>query len=72
MLTTLFPIKTSLRLSALLTDVEQKTETVMEDVTEDMLREEIYVHMTETDLITVLDIPSISVSVNSDDAQGVL
>ena len=44
----------------------------MEDVTEDMLREEIYVHMTETDLITVLDIPSISVSVNSDDAQGVL
>lgn len=58
-------------LSVLLTDVEEKTETVIEDVTEDMLKEEIYVYITETDLITVLDIPSWSVSVESDDAPGV-
>lgn len=50
----------------------QKTETIIEDLTEDMLKEEIYVHITETDLITVLDIPSTSVSVESDDASGVL
>lgn len=58
-------------LSVLLTDVEEKTETVIEDVTEDMLKEEIYVYITETDLITLLDIPSCSVSVESDDAPGV-
>lgn len=58
-------------LSILSTGVEQKTETVIEDVTEDMLKEEIFVYITETDLITVLDIPSTSVSVESDDAPGV-
>lgn len=58
-------------LSILSTGVEQKTETVIEDVTEDMLKEEILVYITETDLITVLDIPSTSVSVESDDAPGV-
>lgn len=51
--------------------VGQKTETLIEDVTEDMLKEEIFIYITETDLITVLDLPSISVSVKSDDAPGV-
>lgn len=57
--------------SVLLTGVGQKTETVIQDVTEDMLKEEIHVYITETELITVLDIPSTSVSTESADAQGV-
>lgn len=58
-----------LRFPVLLTDEGQ---TVVEDVTEDMLKEEIFVHITETDLITVLDIPSTSVSAKSDEAPGVV
>lgn len=58
--------------SVLLTGVGPKTETVIEDVTEDMLKEEIHVYITETELITMLDIPSTSVSTESADAQGVL
>ncbi|XP_056913206.1 dynein axonemal intermediate chain 4 isoform X1 [Takifugu flavidus] len=50
----------------------QNTDTVIEDVTEDMLKEKIYVNITETDCITVLDIRSACVSVDSDDAPGVL
>lgn len=50
----------------------QKTERVIEDVTEDMLKEKIHVYITETELVTVLDIPSTSVSAESADAQGVL
>lgn len=56
----------------MLTGLGQNTDTVIEDVTEDMLKEKIYVNITETDCITVLDIPSASVSVDSDDAPGVL
>ncbi|CAF96668.1 unnamed protein product, partial [Tetraodon nigroviridis] len=52
-------------------DAEQRAETVIQDVTEDMLKEEIFVHITETELITVLDLPSTSVSAESDDAPGV-
>lgn len=59
-------------LSVLLTGVGEKAETAIEDVTEDMLKEDIYVYITETEHITVLDIPSTSVSVESEDAPGVL
>lgn len=59
------------KIPCLLTDAEQRAETVIQDVTEDMLKEEIFVHITETELITVLDLPSTSVSAESDDAPGV-
>lgn len=59
-------------LSVLLTGVGEKAETAIEDVTEDMLKEDIYVYITETEHITVLDIPSTSVSVESENAPGVL
>lgn len=49
----------------------EKIQTVIEDVTEDMLAEDISVHITETDLITVLDIRSSSVSAESAEAAGV-
>lgn len=41
-------------------------------MTEDMLKEKIYVNITETDCITVLDVPSTSLSVDSDETPGVL
>lgn len=58
-------------LSVLLTGAGEKAETAIEDVTEDMLKEDIYVYITETEHITVLDIPSTSVSVESESAPGV-
>lgn len=55
-----------------LAGVGQKTEPVSEDLTEDMLEEDVTVYITETDSISVLDIPSVSVSAESDDAPEVL
>ncbi|KAM9349995.1 dynein axonemal intermediate chain 4 [Symphorus nematophorus] len=53
-------------------DVPGKRDTVKEHVTEDMLKQVIDVYISETDTITLLDIPSTSVSVDADDADAII
>ncbi|XP_008298114.1 dynein axonemal intermediate chain 4 [Stegastes partitus] len=53
-------------------DVKLKKDTVKEQVTEDMLKEIVDVVLTETDTISLLDIPSTLVSVDADDADAVI
>ncbi|KAM9845029.1 dynein axonemal intermediate chain 4 [Aulostomus maculatus] len=45
---------------------------VKEQVTDDMLSEVVDINITETDAISLLDIPSTSVSVDADDAQTII
>ncbi|XP_040911473.1 dynein intermediate chain 4, axonemal-like [Toxotes jaculatrix] len=53
-------------------DVQRKRDTVKEQVTEDMLKEVINVYISETDSISLLDIPSTLVSVDADDAEAII
>ncbi|XP_062285113.1 dynein axonemal intermediate chain 4 [Scomber scombrus] len=53
-------------------DLHRKKNTVKEQVTEDMLKVVIDVHISETDSISLLDIPSTFVSVDADDAQAII
>ncbi|XP_041805802.1 dynein intermediate chain 4, axonemal [Chelmon rostratus] len=53
-------------------DLQGKRDTVKECVTEDMLNEVIDVYISETDSISLLDIPSTFVSVDADDAEAVI
>ncbi|XP_022059983.1 dynein axonemal intermediate chain 4 isoform X2 [Acanthochromis polyacanthus] len=53
-------------------DVKLKKSTVKEPVTEDVLKEIIDIFLTETDTISLLDIPSTFVSVDSDEADTVI
>ncbi|XP_038574870.1 dynein intermediate chain 4, axonemal-like [Micropterus salmoides] len=53
-------------------DVQRKGGTVKEHVTEDMLKEVIDVYVSETDSISLLDLPSTSVSVDADDAEAIV
>uniref|UniRef100_A0A3Q1AS69 Dynein axonemal intermediate chain 4 n=1 Tax=Amphiprion ocellaris TaxID=80972 RepID=A0A3Q1AS69_AMPOC len=53
-------------------DVKLKKSTVKEPVTEEMLKEIIDVFLTETDTISLLDIPSAFVSVDADEADAVI
>lgn len=55
-----------------LTDVYQKKNTVTEHVTGDMLNEHIHICISETENISLLDIPSTLVSVEADDAETIL
>lgn len=55
-----------------LPDVQVKRDTVKEHVTDDMLKEVIDVHISETDSISLLDIPNTSVSVDADDAEAIM
>lgn len=55
-----------------LPDVQGKRDTVKEHVTEDMLKEVVDVYLSETDSISLLDIPSTFVSVDADDAEAVM
>ncbi|XP_068427679.1 dynein axonemal intermediate chain 4 isoform X4 [Clinocottus analis] len=53
-------------------DVPGKRDTVKEHVTEDMLREVTDVFISETDSMSLLDIPSTFVSVDADDAEAIV
>ncbi|XP_053293169.1 dynein axonemal intermediate chain 4 [Pleuronectes platessa] len=53
-------------------DVKGKKDTVKELVTEEMLKEVIDVYLSETDSISLLDIPCYVVSVDTDDAEVIL
>ncbi|XP_049455364.1 dynein axonemal intermediate chain 4 [Epinephelus fuscoguttatus] len=53
-------------------DVQEKRNTVKEQVTEDMLKEVTDVYISETDSISLLDISSTFVSVDADDAEAVI
>ncbi|XP_075934556.1 dynein axonemal intermediate chain 4 [Anarhichas minor] len=53
-------------------DVPGKRDTVKEHVTEDMLREVTDVYISETDSVSLLDIPSTLVSVDADDAEAIM
>ncbi|KAA8587599.1 hypothetical protein FQN60_016461, partial [Etheostoma spectabile] len=53
-------------------DVQGKRDTVKEQVTEDMLKEVIDLYISETDSISLLDIPSTVVSVDADDAEPII
>ncbi|XP_047444353.1 dynein axonemal intermediate chain 4 isoform X2 [Mugil cephalus] len=53
-------------------DVRGKKDTVKEQMTEDMLKEVIDVFITETEDISLLDIPSTFVSVQADEAQDII
>ncbi|KAM8728795.1 dynein axonemal intermediate chain 4 [Acanthopagrus schlegelii] len=53
-------------------DVQQKRDTVKEHMTEDMLKELVDVYISDTDSISLLDIPSTLVSVDADDAEAVI
>ncbi|XP_069571998.1 dynein axonemal intermediate chain 4 [Brachyistius frenatus] len=52
-------------------EVKGKREAVEEQVTEDVLKELLDVFTTETDIISLLDIPSTVVSVDADDAEAI-
>uniref|UniRef100_A0A667Z1W3 Dynein axonemal intermediate chain 4 n=1 Tax=Myripristis murdjan TaxID=586833 RepID=A0A667Z1W3_9TELE len=51
--------------------VQVEREEVKEQVTEDMLNEVVNIYLTETETITHLDMPGISVSVDADDAEAI-
>ncbi|XP_037644615.1 dynein intermediate chain 4, axonemal isoform X3 [Sebastes umbrosus] len=53
-------------------DVQGKRDTVKEPVTEDMLKEVTDVYISETDSISLLDIPSTFVSVDADDSEAII
>ncbi|XP_073346892.1 dynein axonemal intermediate chain 4 [Pagrus major] len=53
-------------------DVQQKRDTMKEHMTEDMLKELIDVYISDTDSISLLDIPSSLVSVDADDAEAII
>nr|XP_046264360.1 dynein axonemal intermediate chain 4 isoform X2 [Scatophagus argus] len=53
-------------------DVQRKRDTVKENITEDMLKQVIDVYISETDSVSLLDIPSAVVSVDADDAEAVI
>ncbi|XP_034468588.1 WD repeat-containing protein 78 isoform X3 [Hippoglossus hippoglossus] len=53
-------------------DVQGKKDTVKELVTEEMLKEVIDVYISETDSISLLDIPCYVVSVDTDDAEVII
>lgn len=55
-----------------LSDVHRKRDPVKEHVTEEMLKEVIDVYISETDSISLLDIPSSLVSVDADDAEVIM
>ncbi|KAE8291421.1 WD repeat-containing protein 78 [Larimichthys crocea] len=55
-----------------ITDVHRKRDPVKEHVTEEMLKEVIDVYISETDSISLLDIPSSLVSVDADDAEVII
>lgn len=57
--------------SCYLPDLHRKRNTVKEQVTEDMLKVVIDVYLSETDSISLLDIPSTFVSVDADDAEAI-
>lgn len=50
----------------------EKRETVKEQVTEEMLSEVIDVYITETETVTLLDIPSTTVSIDAEDADAIM
>uniref|UniRef100_A0A8C4GD73 Dynein axonemal intermediate chain 4 n=1 Tax=Dicentrarchus labrax TaxID=13489 RepID=A0A8C4GD73_DICLA len=55
-----------------LSDVQGKRDAMKELVTEDMLKEVIEVYISETDSISLLDIPSTFVSVDAHDAEAII
>lgn len=55
-----------------LPDVQGKREAVKEQVTEVMLEEVIDIYISETDTVSLLDIPSTTVSVDADDAEAIM
>lgn len=52
--------------------MQGKRDAVKEHVTEEMLEEVIDIYISETDTVSLLDIPSISVSADADDAEAVM
>ncbi len=53
------------------TDVQARREEVKEQVREDIMDRVVDSYLTETETIWMLDIPAVSVSVDSDDAEAV-
>lgn len=53
-----------------LLDVQGKSDNVKEKVTDDMLDELVDVYLSETDTISLLDIPSVFVSADDDNAEA--
>ncbi|KAK2889218.1 hypothetical protein Q8A67_014593 [Cirrhinus molitorella] len=58
-------------LSSSLTDVQTRREKVKEQVREDIMDRVVDCYLTETETIWLLDIPAVSVSVDSEDAEAV-
>lgn len=55
-----------------LPDKKKTKETVKTEVTEDMLKQMVQVVLTETDSVSLLDIPTTSVSTGAEDAQAIM
>ncbi|XP_026229533.1 WD repeat-containing protein 78, partial [Anabas testudineus] len=53
-------------------DMQGKRDTVKEQVTAEMLEEVIDIYISETDTVSLLDIPSTTVSVDADDAEAIM
>lgn len=53
-------------------DVQGKRDPVKEEVTEEMLKEVVDICISETDTISLLDIPSVLVSVDAEDAEAIV
>lgn len=55
-----------------LPDEHKKRDTVEEEVTEEMLKEVIDVYISETDSVSLLDIPSTVMSVDTDESEAIM
>lgn len=53
-------------------DLHWKSDAVAEEVTEEMLKEIIDVYFTETESVSLLDIPNTFVSVDSEGAEAIM
>lgn len=52
--------------------MQGKRDTVKEQVTAEMLEEVIDIYISETDTVSLLDMPSTTVSVDADDAEAIM
>lgn len=69
--TSIFSIHISFSVSRLLLEVLIKTDNLKQHVTEEMLDEVVEICLSETDTISLLDIPSTFVSEDADDAEAI-
>lgn len=70
--TSIFSIHISFSVFLLLLEVLMKTDNLKQHVTEEMLDEVVEICLSETDTISLLDIPSTFVSEDADDAEAIM